>query len=218
MNSRKKYEKMANLKSHSILVGLILIFSGMNQHVSAAGTLFETPPQTILDFWLSFGELLTEDLLTKLTQVQLPSIALPSLPTLPSIPSLPSLPSLPSIPNMPPAPHGSNVIPIQVQLPNPNGGAPQTRIIYIPNPSHHAAAPSPPASPSSPPTCNCPAQNCGCGAPRPNCEGGKCKPENVKIVVIDDCNEHKSESESEEQPIEVYQRKGRRPSCKYNRH
>lgn len=202
---------MANFK---FLAAIFLIVSGsvVNQPV-AAQTL------STLDFWLSFGELLTEDVLMKLTQVKLPPISLPQLPsfTLPSLPSLPEFPALPSLPSIN-FPDLSQLIPVQVA--NPDGSGTPI-IVYVQNPN---AVPSAPARPL-------PAvsseeggifynnQRIAARPPHGGCKGGKCLPENVRIVVVDDCNEqkHSESSESDERPIQVYQKKIRPTKCSCRR-
>jgi hypothetical protein len=62
-----------------------------------------------------------------------------------------------------------------------------------------------PSFPSHPGPCN---NGCGCVAPPP-CQGPSCKPEQVRIVVVDDCNDKKSsescsdESKSDEVDVVV---------------
>jgi hypothetical protein len=217
---------MANFK---FLAAFLLIVSGsiVNQPVAA---------QTIstLDFWLSFGELLTEDVLTKLANIQLPSFSLPTIPKfeLPKFPEITfpdinipeiNLPEFPSFPS-------PQFIPITYTQPD---GTP--RIVYIPDPRAQSAPtpapaprPAPRPVPASVPS-NSPFEKIfnfpmhpqppqhGHG-PNP-CKCGKCLPDNVRIVVVDDCNEQKSESsESDERPIQVYQKKIKPTKCPCKKH
>lgn len=177
--------KMVNIKLNLAFAGFLLIASGLG------GSTAQAPPNVLLDFWLSFGELLTQDLLTGLTQVQLPSLSLPSRRNLPDQPSQP------------------NSIPIQVQASNPVSGAPEIRTIYVPLQSQAPSAPVAPAPVSAP-------SPVSWIKPKPKpCADGECLPESVKIVVIDDCNEQQdSSSESDERPIQVYQRRPR-PCSKF---
>lgn len=46
--------------------------------------------KSTLDFWLTFAELLTEDILTKLGSVQVPTISVPTIPV-PTIPAIPQV-------------------------------------------------------------------------------------------------------------------------------
>jgi hypothetical protein len=200
---------MANLK---FLAGVLLIVSGsiVNQPVAA---------QTIstLDFWLSFGELLTEDVLSKLAKVQLPSLSLPSIPKI-ELPQLPevkipdiNIPEI-NLPEFPALPSPSQLIPITFTQPD---GTP--RIVYIPDPRAQSPAPAPKPAPVSVPS-NSPFEkifHLPSHPEHPNsCKCGKCLPENVRIVVVDDCNEQESESsESDERPIQVYQKKIKPTKC-----
>jgi hypothetical protein len=201
---------MTNFK---FLASIFLIVSGcvVNQYQPVDAQTLST-----FDFWFSFGELLTEDVLMKLTKIQLPSFSLPTLPKY-ELPQLPSLPQFPEIK----FPDFSGFIPITI--PNPDGSdIPQ--IIYIPNPS---AAPTPAPAPAPAPA---PYYHGHHGMdknfifppgwpkfpskPEHPCKCGKCLPDNVRIVVVDDCNEQKSESsESDERPIHVYQKKIKPTKC-----
>lgn len=50
-------------------------------------------------------------------------------------------------------------------------------------PLYHTHAPARPVQPEAP-----------CAKPLPPCKGPECKPEKVRIVIVDDCSEHKSKS------------------------
>lgn len=182
---------MVNIKLNLAFAGFLLIASGLG------GSTAQTPTNVLLDFWLSFGELLTQDLLAGLAQVQLPSLFQGR--------SLPNQSSQPSS------------IPIQVQSPNPISGAPEIRTIYVPVPSQAPAAPAAAVfapAPASAPSPVADPSPFSWFKPKP-CADGKCLPESVKIVVIDDCNEQQdSSSESDERPIQVYQRRPR-PCAKF---
>lgn len=196
---------MANIKSITFFAFLSFGLLTYNPVMGQAAT------RSDLDFFLTFAELLTTDIVNGLTSVQLPPIIIPDLPTFPQFPSF-QFPNF-QFPNL-------NFPDINIPnisfpgFPNLSGPgaptpAPQTspgydayikyltelyKLYNLPVPSFPTlppvtAAPVTPA-PTQPPATAAP------------CNG--CKPEKVRIIVVDDCDENKSKSsESSEESDEV---------------
>lgn len=193
---------MAFIKSTITFV--FLCFGMLNTPVMGQATTRST-----LDFWLTVTELLTTDVLDRLGSVQLPNIQLPMLPNI-------------QFPN--------------IQFPNiqvPNVQIPDTRIPpfeypvfhshqpdYLPHvhfanqPHPHAVGMQMPARPTTPSATT---------TPKPDCDN--CKPDKVKIIVVEDCDEkhEKSSSESCEDSDEVeiavpYQKRSGYNYRKHSRH
>lgn len=200
---------MSNFKSSLILAflsfGMISINPAMGQSTIST-----------LDFWLTFAELLTGDLLTDLSKAELPNLV-PNIP-IPSLPSvvLPnivipdinlsglSLPAVPAPPASAPAP------------------TPQTNVPYYyygPNSPFSLIIPTTTAAPSAPPTSAPPAPSTTTRQP----DG--CEPEKVRIIVVSDCDDKKpqessesSESSEEAHVIVPYQKRGRYHFQKPSKH
>lgn len=163
---------MASFKSMIVLAVLSLSMMSFNPVMGQR--------RTTADFWIQFAELLTTDVLTRLATIQLP--ALPQFPTFPQIPNI-QIPSIP-IPNIPwpDTPIIHSHAPDYAPHIHINPASPQS----LPWPF-----PVPPTIPTLPPVTTA----------RPvECDG--CKPERVRIVVVDDCDKEKS-SESCEDSDEV---------------
>ncbi|CRK93777.1 CLUMA_CG007305, isoform A [Clunio marinus] len=183
----------------------------------------EAQQEDVLNFWLAFAELLTEDVLTEISKIQLPQIQAPTV-NLPNIPDL-NLPNLPDFTGDP----------IVIEIPSTINIPP---FIGPPSTLPPTSPPSPPSKPGS--IIQLPngwfqiisdviddIKNPGPNptTPKPEtttpCANG-CKPDKVKIIVIDDCDERKGSESDEETSDEVdiivpYERKGRYNYKKYNK-
>lgn len=204
---------MANFKSSLVLAflsfGMISINPAMGQ--STVST---------LDFWLTFAELLTGDLLTDLSQAELPNlipnIALPTLPNvvLPNIviPDIifPDI-NLSGAPVPPPASRAAPVAPTPV-APNPAPVYPYDPYYYYAQSLLNLRPSSTQAPgiifPTFPATTAAPATT----TKKPD----GCEPEKVRIIVVSECDDKKSqessessESSEEAQVIIPYQKRGR---------
>ncbi|CAO1370070.1 unnamed protein product [Diamesa hyperborea] len=163
----------------------------------------QAPPKTTVDFILDVVELLSEELINRLANINLPEIQLPSLPQI-QIPAFPTLPEIPSI-SLPQIELPSQISPFnyypfasQEQYINWKRQNPQSPINFIPGyPGPNYPSPNYPGKP-----------------PCDNCE-----PEKVKIIVVDDCDDKKSSEESSEESNEqkVIYRKGRYNYKKFNK-
>lgn len=151
-----------------------------------------------LDFWLTFAELLTGDVLTELSKVELPNlipnIAIPSLPNI-ALPNI-VIPDISALKVPAPAPAPAPVAPQPVQ---PN----YPYYYYVPN----APAPVAPNSIVLPTTA---APSVTTATQKPD----GCQPEKIRIIVVNDCDKPKESSESSEsseeaQVIIPYQKSGR---------
>ena len=178
------------------LFGLAIV-----SQVSAQGSTLGT-----LDFWLKFGEEITANGVDALSKFQLPSIQFPTI-TWPNIP-WPNI-QLPGWPSPPPAPApGADLSQAQheylaaLAFINAMQGKSGSEGFFwppvAPSPVPATAAPSPP-KPTTPKPCTT----------APTCDN--CKPEQVKIIVVDDCDEKSSSSSEESREIQVIQvpRRGR---------
>lgn len=201
---------MANFKS--ILIIALASF-GL---VSFNPVMAQNPTRSTLDFWLTFGELLTEDVVDSLSQFTLPS--LPNIP-LPNIQFPPinipiPVPTFPTFPVPIPIPGlacsgtpgtaatttaAPSVTPTPPTSPQQQQLAIYLYYLYQLYPSLFAQAPPKPTQPAQvtpAPATPAPAT----ASPPAACDG--CKPDKVRIVVVDDCDEKKS-SESCEDSDEV---------------
>lgn len=183
---------MANIRI-SFAFAVVSCFLLLQSPVAA-----QAPPKTTVDFILDVVELLSEELINRLSNINLPQIQLPSLPQF-QIPALPAFPEIPSI-SLPQVDLPTQVVPFnpfiqftQDQFVNWKQQNPQSPINYIPNYR--------------------PTQTV-----KPPCDN--CEPEKVKIIVIDDCDDKKSSEESSEESNEqkVTYRKGRYNYKKFNKH
>lgn len=210
---------MASIKSIFVFAFLALNMVTYNP------TLAQT--RSTLDFWLTFAELLTEDVVNKIATAQLPSLPnfqFPSFPSPPSLPSIPTpvvnipdhieidipIPSFPSLPNQQQLDYNAylaflaklypGIFPIP-QPPQPTPaptGAPITLPTFPTLPTVPTVTVAPTVPTAAPVT------------PDPN----GCKPDKVKIIVVEDCDEKKSSESSDEDSDEVdivvpYPRRGR---------
>lgn len=185
------------------LLSLALVFSSANgQGVSP---------------WLDVGRTVANSFIDILGDFPVP---LPNIPTLPAAPA-----AAPAAPAVAPTPrlitiNGRNYITFDYAAPAPPATTTTSRPIVDPlrfyqwleQARYIATIPPPPATTPHPPHHHGPCHHgCGC-APAP-CHGPSCKPEQVRIVVVDDCNDKKSsescsdESKSDEVDV-VVPRKG----------
>lgn len=211
------FNNMANIKSITFFAFLSL---GLISNNPAMGQ----QTRSVLDFWLTFGELLTTDVVNALTSVPIPPIVLPdfSLPALPSV-QLPDfhLPNI-QIPNIElpiievpvPTIQVPNVQVPNVQVPLPASSSSPAFDSYIkyltqlsklyqagtlPTPAPVTPAPLTPAPVTAAPWHFLPAPV----QPTQPCTNG-CQPEKVKIIVVEDCDEKASKSsESSEESEEI---------------
>lgn len=181
---------MANIKSMIVLAFLSL---GMVSITPASGQV----TRSVVDFWLTFAELLTEDVITRLSSVQLPAIQIPNI-QLPQIPNIqiphiqiPNI-QIPSIPDIP-------AIPIPYVHSHGPDYAPHIHFNTIPHSHTGPVVPPVTANPDG------------------------CKPDKVKIIVVEDCDEKHKSSESCEDSDEVdivvpYTKRGRYHHHKKSHH
>lgn len=187
---------MANIKI-SFAFAVVSCFLLLQSPVAA-----QAPPKTTVDFILDVVELLSEELINRLSNIEIPQIQLPSLPQI-KIPAIPALPEFPSI-SFP-----------QIDLPSQN--VPYNPFIQYGSQDQYGnwklQIPQIPQGPNSYIPNYRPSQTV-----KPPCDN--CEPEKVKIIVIDDCDEKKSSEESSEESNEqkVTYRKGRYNYKKFNKH
>lgn len=171
----------------------------------------QAPPKTTVDFILDVVELLSEELINRLSQMQMPQ--LPQLPQIqfPQI-QIPQI-TVPSLPDVSVQPIRGNPLfqfESQEQLINwvrQNQGKGQDQLInwIIQNQQKLVQLPNIINPRPTPPPVKPPCDNC--------------EPEKVKIIVIDDCDDKKSSEESSEESNEqkVTYRKGSYNYKKFNK-
>lgn len=188
----------------------------------------QNPTRSTLDFWLTFGELLTEDFVDALSQITLPS--LPSIP-LPNIQFPPinipiPVPSFPTFPVPIPIPGfacsgtpGTAAAATTTAAPAVTPTAPTSPqqqqlsiylyYLYQLYPSLFAQAPPSPSQPIQPtqPTAAPLPPAPVTASPPAVCDG--CKPDKVRIVVVEDCDEKKSSESCEDSDEVVVAPRGR---------
>lgn len=200
---------MASIKSITLIAFLSL---GLISNNPVLGQTRST-----LDFWLTFGELLTTDVINALTSGPPPTITIPDFqwPSLPSLPNyqLPkidvpdisiSVPSMPSMPSMPPAPAQSLPATIASDFEAYKKYISQLLQLYHMQNSSPAWQMPPSTAPATPaPVQQAPWPVSAPVPPTQPCTDG-CNPEKVRIVVVEDCDEkHSKSSESCEDSDEV---------------
>lgn len=195
---------MAALKISFAFV-LLIIASNYNP---ACGQAQRTPQ----DFWVTFAELMAQDVATWFTNLHIFDDPMPAVPaTAPAVtiidpsqrivtingqqfiipapaapaPVAPATAPTPAVPAMKEDPINDFLRQFyQLYSGRPNVNSPMPMPMSMPMPK-----PSVPAMPAMP----TPAPPCGTTTPKPCSD---CKPEQVRIVVVDDCNDKKSSSES----------------------
>lgn len=209
---------MANFKSGFVFALLSLGMVAVNP---AVGQTTISP----LDLWLTFAELLTGDVLTELSKVQLPNL-IPNLDfsdfLIPDISDIIAGKTSNPVPVVPAPVVPVPVIPAPVPAPCPPQSSQPQIIYYIPNAPAPAPAPAPATSP--PPTARPTVVPVTVSAPIPTAapiavpvsKCNQCQPEKVRIVVVSDCDHKKdhessesSESSEEAQILVPYQKRGR---------